>query len=441
VVIVGDRKICIIGCGIVGISTGATLAHLGHRVRLVEKNRPRLSSLYKGEAPFYEPELSSMLAKGMRTRKISIEEDTGEAVGSSDFIFLAVQTPLLKSASPNLSNLKDAAKSVGESLGKGKTVVQRKTVPPGTTENLLIPALEASSGLKAGKDFGVAVNPEFLRRGSAIQDSLKPSRIIVGANAKKTATGVMNLYDKLDAPKLIMDLRTAEMVKLVSDCFLATKVSFANEIAGLCESFGIDVQEVMEGVRLDPRIGGEFMSPGLGFGGCGLPKDLSTVISGGEASGFRPELLRAVRRINEKQPLRAIEMLEEELGDLRGKRIALLGLAFKGGVDEITESRAFPIAVELLARGAKVIGYDHLARASFIRILPEISYASSAQEALLEADGCIIQTEEEEFSKLGKSDFDLMKNKLVVDGRRIVSPAKLKKYGVTLRAIGLGRKS
>jgi UDPglucose 6-dehydrogenase len=441
VVTVGERKVCVIGCGIVGLSTGSILAHLGHRVRLVEKNRSRLSSLYKGEVPFYEPELSSMLANGMRTRRITIEEDVGEATGSSDFIFLAVQTPLLKSASTNLSNLKDAAKSLGESLGKGKTVVQRKTVPPGTTENLLIPLLEASSGLKAGKDFGVAVNPEFLRRGTAVQDSLRPSRIIVGSNAKKTATAVMSLYDKLDAPKLIMDLNTAEMVKLVSDCFLATRVSFANEVAGLCESLCVDVQEVMEGVRLDPRIGGEFMSPGLGFGGSGLPKDLSTAISAGESSGFRPDLLRTVRRINEKQPLRAVEILEEELGDLQGKRIALLGLAFKAGVEEIAESRAFPIAVELLARGAKVIGYDHLARSSFIGILPEISYASSAQEALLEADGCVIQTEEEEFSKLGKSDFDLMKNKLVVDGRRIVSPAKLKKYGVTLRAIGLGRKS
>lgn len=440
-VIVGDSKICVIGCGIVGLVTGSTLAHLGHRVRLVEKNRPKLSSLYRGEAPFYEPGLSSMLANGMRTRRISIEEEIDEAVSSSNFIFLAVQTPLLKSASPNLSLLKDAAKSVGESLGKGKIVIQRKTAPPGTTESLLIPILESSSGLKEGKEFGVAVNPEFLRRGDAVQDGLKPSRIIVGANSKKTAAGVMGLYDKLDAPKLTMDLRTAEMVKLVSDCFLATKVSFTNEIAGLCESFGVDVQEVMEGVRLDSRIGGEFMSPGLGFGGVGLPKDLSTTISGGESSGFRPELLRVVRRINERQPLRAVEMLEEELGDLQGKRIALLGLAFKAGVDEITESRAFPIAVELLARGAKVIGYDHLAKASFIRILPEISYAPSVQEALLEADGCVIQTEEEEFSKLGKSDFDLMRNKLVVDGRRILSPAKLKKYGVTLRAIGLGRKS
>ncbi|HUW42743.1 MAG TPA: UDP-glucose/GDP-mannose dehydrogenase family protein [Thermoplasmata archaeon] len=436
-----DKSVCVIGCNVVGLTTGVVLASFGHRVRFVEGDRLRLSGLRRSELPFFEPGLSTMLANGLRKRRISIEEGVDEAVDSSDFIFLAVQIPLLKSSSPNISPLRDAAKTVGKSLDGGETVIQLSAAPPGTAEDLLIPILESQSDLTAGKEFGVAVSPEFLRRGTAVQDCLKPSRIIVGANSKRTATGVMGLYNKLDAPKLIMDLRTAETVKLVSDCFLATKMSFVNEIAGLCERFGVDEEEVMKGVRLDPRIGTGCTDPGLGFGGSGLPNNLSITISAGESAGMKPELLKTVRKINDRQPMRAIRMLEEELGSLRGKRIALLGLAFKAGVDDISESRAFPIAVELLARGAKVVGYDPLAKASFIRALPGISYASSTQEALLEADGCVIQTEEKEFSKLGKSDFDLMKNKLVVDGRRIVSPAKLKKYGVTLRAIGLGRKT
>lgn len=436
-----DRKVCVIGCGVVGLATGVTLANMGCRVRFVEKDRSRLASLYKGESPFFEPELSTLLAKGVRTRKISVGEDIGEALAPSDFVFLAVQTPLLKSASPNLSNLKDAAKVVGESLRKGQIIIMRKSAPPGTAEGLIIPILESVSGMQAEKDFGVAANPEFLRRGKAVQDSMKPSRIIVGAGTKKTASAVMNLYDRIDAPKLLTDLRTAEMMKLVSNCFLATKVSFANEIAELCENLGVDAEEVMEGVRLDPRIGSDFLNAGLGFGGCGIPKDLSTVISSAESVGFRPDFLRIVRKINDRQPSRAIELLEEELDGLQGKRIAILGLAFKEGTDDVTESRALPIAIELLARGAKVVGYDPLAQASFIEKLPGISYASSAQEALLEADACVIQTAEEEFSKLDKGDFDLMRNKLVIDGRRGVSPTKLKKYGVALRAIGLGRKN
>lgn len=433
-----DRKVCVIGCSVVGLTTGVVLAGLGHRVRLFESDKLRRSIISRGEVPFYEPGLSTMLAKGIRARRISVEGDLEKTVDSSDFTFLAVPIPLLKSSSPNISRLRDAARSIGGSLRKGGIVVQRTAAPPGTAEELLVPALESQSGLRAERDFGVAVNPVFFSMGTAVRDSLKPSRIVVGGDTRKTAGEVMDLYDRLDAPKLLTNLGTAEMIKVVSDCFLAAKASLTNEVAGLCERLGVDAEEVMEGVRLDPRIGEGYTRPSLGFGGCGLPKNLSITISKAESMGLKPEILRAVRRANDRQPMRAVQILEDELGNLRGKRIALLGLAFKAGVDDITESRAFPIAVELLARGATIVGYDPLAKASFIRALPGIFYASSVQEALLEADGCVIQTEEEEFSKLGKSDFDLMGNRLVVDGTRVLPPAKLKKYGVTLRAVGLG---
>lgn len=431
-------KVAIIGCGFVGLATGVTLAHLGHRVRLVEIDEFRLSSILKGESPFYEPELSSMLSKGLISKRISAGSNIEEAVQPSDVVIVSVQTPPLKSGAPKLKYLKDAVGEIAKSISKGKIVVVRSTVPPGTTDTIVRPILESGSGLSAGREFGIAMSPEFLQEGKAVRDSLDPDRIIVGADSKKTGRSVLKLFEKIEAPKIITDTVTAEMIKYVSNCFLATKISYSNEIANLCERLGTDVNDVMEGVGLDPRIGNRFLRAGLGFGGSCLPKDLAALIAAAESVGYRPELLRAVQRVNDSQPLRAVRMLEEELGELAGKRICILGLAFKAGVDDIRDTRAFPIAVELLARGAKVVGYDPMASSSFIRLLPEISYAASAREALLEADGCIIQTEDREFSGLGREDFELMSNKFVIDGRRVLSPKKLSRWGVKHRAIGLG---
>jgi UDPglucose 6-dehydrogenase len=433
-----DKRICVIGCGVTGLTTGVVLAHLGHRVRLVETDDFRLSAIAKGEMPFQEPDLPTMLARGIRARRIYLGDDIGESVSSSDYIFIAVRMPASRSGSANLSNLKEALRSIGECPLEGKIVVMRKTAQPGMTEGLAVPLLEKASGLKGGKGFGIAVNPAFLTGGRAVEDCLRPSRIIVGSTNRNTASAVMKLYDGIDAPKLLMDLKGAETAKLASNCFLAAKISCANEIANLCEGFGVDSQEVLKAAGLDPRIGSGYMGAGLGFGGAGLPVDLSTMISAAKEAGMKPELLKAVRKINDRQPLTAISALEEELGGLRGKRIAILGLAYKAGVDDIRNSRAFPIAIGLLSRGSKVVGYDPNAQGSFIKVLPGISYASSAQEALLDADACIIQTEEAEFARLNGKDFDLMRKKIVVDGRRVTSPTKLKKYGVTLRGTGLG---
>jgi len=437
---VADKRICVIGCGVAGLTTGVVLAHLGHRVRLVETDEFRLSAIAKGEIPFQEPDLPTMLARGIRARRIYLGDDIGESVAPSDYIMVAVRMPPSKAGSANLSDLREALRSIGECPVEGKVVVMRKTARPGMTEELAVPLLEEASGLKAGKDFGIAVNPAFLTGGRAVEDCLRPSRIVVGSTNVKTASDVMRLYDGIDAPKLIMDLKGAETAKLASACFLATKISCANEIANLCEGFGVDSQEVLQVASLDPRIGAGYMSGGLGFGGSGLPVDLATMISAAKAAGMKPELLKAVRKINEEQPLWAISVLEEELGSLRGRRIAILGLAYKAGVDDVRNSRALPIVIGLLARGSKVVGYDPNAQGSFIKVLPGISYASSAQEALLDADACIIQTNEEEFARLNGRDFDLMRKKIVVDGRRVTSPTKLKKYGVTLRGTGLGNR-
>jgi len=432
-------KVCVVGAGYVGLATGTSLAYLGHRVRLVEVDELRLNMIKKGEAPFHEPDLLSILSKGISTRKITAGNDTAEAVSNSDFVFIAVQTPPMKSGAPNLKYLRACVEEIGEVLKKGKSVIVKSTVPPGTMDTVVKPVLEENSGIRAGRDFGLAMNPEFLREGSALSDSLNPDRIIVGAISHKRAKEIMALFDKINAPKIITDMITAEMIKYASNCFLATKISYSNEIANMCERFGTDVVEVMKGVGLDPRIGNKFLRAGLGFGGSCLPKDLAALIASAESVGYRPELLKAVQKVNRLQPLKAVEMLEEELGDLQGKRIALLGLSFKAGTNDIRDTKAFPIAVELLARGAKVIGYDPLAASSFIKVLPEISFAASVQEALVDADGCVIQTEEEEFSQLDNEDFDLMRNRVVIDGRRLLSPSKMKRSKVKLRAVGLGK--
>lgn len=431
-----DKRVCIIGCGINGLVTGSVFARLGHRVRLVDKDETILSNIARGEMPSHEPGLSSLLLGGIRTRRIYLSPDIEESVGLSDYVFLAVRMTGRKSHNPNFKYLKEAASELAGCALDGKTLVLRETSKPGATEEVLGHTIEKTSGQKPARDFALAANPAFFSRGRAVEDALAPDLIIVGSNSRKGAADVMSLYDGIKAPKMITDIRTAETIKLVRSCLQAADISVANEIADLCESIGVDAVEVMEAATAGySRI----VKPGLGFGGARLPRDLAAVASAQESFGLKGEMLKSVGKVNARRSKRVIEFLIEELGDLRGKRIVLLGLSYKAGLDDVTNSVAFPTAVELLARGAKVIGYDPLAKSSFIKILPGISYASSLQEALLEADACIIQTEEEEFSKINKRDLELMNNKLIVDGRRVTSPAKLIRLGASYRAIGLGR--
>ena len=433
---VNEMKICVIGCGFVGLSTGAVLSHLNHEIHLVESDNKRLSMIRNGKPPFFEPGLERMLSEGIRKNRIKMGDDIGKATKVTDFIFIAVQTPPGKDGSLDLKFLRNCVNEIGKQDINEKTVVIKSTVPPGTTRRVVIPILEEASGLKAGKDFGIAMNPEFLQEGRAIEDSLHPSRIVVGGFTARDGVGVMKIFRKIDAPKMIVDINTAELIKLISNCFLSTKISYSNEIAEMCEYLDADVKDVMRGVGLDPRIGASFLNAGLGFGGSCLPKDLNSTINVAKSLRLNPRLLLAVKEINDNQPSRAIEMLEEELKNLSGKRIAILGLAFKAGVDDVRDSRAIPLAMALLDKGAQVIGYDPKAQNAFQERLPMIKCASSLKEALKNADGCIIQTEEKEFSDLKKEAIDGMRKKIVIDGRRVLEPTKALKYGIRLRAIG-----
>jgi len=431
-------KICVIGCGFVGLTTGAVLAHLGHRVHLVDIDRSRIDSILRCSPPFYEPGLKELLAGGIRKGRITAGTDTAKGVKNNDFIFICVQTPVTKSGIPNLKYLKNCTETVARALAPGKNVVVKSTVPPQTCVNLIMPMLEKGSGLKAGRDFGIAMNPEFLQEGKAVADTLEPTRIVVGSTDEGSAEEVMSLFSRIKAPRLITDLTTAEMIKLVSNCFLANKISFANEIASLCESIGTDVASVMKGIGYDPRIGPLFLNAGLGFGGSCLPKDLSAMIEAQRSRGLPAPLLRAVRAVNDRQSLRAVDALEGMLGKLKGKRIAILGLSFKSGVDDVRETRALPIAKELMRRGSKVVGYDRRARESFEKLIGGMEFAPTVKKALSGADGCIIQTEDQEFAKLSRKDFSAMRNKAVVVGRRTIDPDRVRSWGVTAWMVGLG---
>jgi len=428
-------KICIIGCNRTGLLTAVILSGCGHKVQLADADEALLSKISKGELPFYDQGITTVISKSILTRKIILTSAIKKAVASSDFVFISAPTEVLKSGATNLSRVKEAAEIVGTSLSRGKTIIVSSIVPPGSTEAIIAGIIEKKSDLEPGKGFFLTVCRICFDENEAAYGRIVPKRIVVGAVRKKTGENIMSLFNCCETKKIITDIKTAEAVEYLEGCLRATSVSSLNEIANLCEAFGIDAQETLgiAGVNNRSLIG-------FGYGDSNIVSEVSSIIHQGEQLNERLELLRAVRKINDRRPLKAIELLKNEIGNLRGKKIALLGLATASSGADVDRSKAFDIAVAMLAQGAKVIGYDPIAMSSFIKLLPGISYTATAREALQGVDGCIIQTDDAEFSKLTKQDFDLMKTKTVIDARRILSPAKMEKFGVVYRAVGSGKR-
>jgi UDPglucose 6-dehydrogenase len=422
----------IVGLGPVGLTTGVAFAAQGHRVLGVDIDADRRGQAARGEPPFYEKGLQRALKTALRQKRFTVVETIDEALGPSGFVFLAVGTPPRPDGTMDDSALREATKSLASAWRdkKRRTVVVKSTVLPGTTDRVVRPILEG-----ARLPFRLAMNPEFLREGHALEDALRPDRIVVGADDAETARSVKGLYKAAKGPVLLTDLKTAEAVKYATNSFLALKVAFADELANLCQAFGVSYDEVHRGLGLDPRINPRFLVPGVGFGGSCFPKDVRAVVAGARQRGMPAPILEAVLAQNEVQYMRAIEMLEEELGDLRGRRIALLGLAFKGDTDDLRETRAVPIARTLLSKGALVIGYDPMAGPGFARLVPEVKVVETAREALAGAEGAILQADWPQFSRLTANDFlRAMATPVVIDGRRILDPKKMK--GVRFRRIG-----
>jgi len=399
-------KVCVVGGGYVGITTAVCFAEMGNEVKIIDIDEEKIDKIKKGEAPIYEEGLQEMLDRNMERIEATTEYEIDE-----DIIFICVGTPSKPDGSIELKYVEAAAKKIGEAMKDGSIVVVKSTVFPGTTQQVVKPIIESY-----GKNFSIAMNPEFLREGKAIYDFMNPDRIVIGVEDEETANILKKLYEPIKAPVLITTPTEAEMIKYASNAFLATKISFANEIGNLCKILGIDVYKVMKGVSMDHRISPHFLNAGVGFGGSCFPKDLRALLAGSRKLGYEMELIDAVLSVNERQPLRIINILEKYM-DVKGKTIAVLGLAFKANTDDVRESRSIPIIKELIKKGAIVKAYDPMAMENMKKIFPDIIYCGSVKEALKNADACLILTDWEEFSE---PDFSVMKRKIVIEGRRVL---------------------
>ena len=405
-------KISVIGCGYVGCVTGACFADLGHDVVFVDLDPGKIIAINAGKAPIYEPGLDELLQKN--SSKLVATDDLADAVSRTEITFICVGTPSKQDGSIDLTYVRSAAAEIGRVLKEKQdhTVIVKSTVLPGTTEGVVLPILETESGKRAFIEFGLASNPEFLREGSALTDFFTPDRIIIGASDDRSRRLLEELCSPIDCPKKISAIPVAEKIKYVSNAFLATKISFANEIGNICKQMGIDTAEVFRGVGMDHRINPAFFQSGIGFGGSCFPKDVRALIAKAEEVGVEPKILKDVIEVNEEQPLKLLELLTAHLPDLDRKTIGLLGLAFKPNTDDIRESRAIPIVETLLRKGATVLAYDPMAMGNFRKLYPQINYVPTAADVLA-ADAVLITTEWKEFEGLNYS------GKIVIDGRRI----------------------
>jgi UDPglucose 6-dehydrogenase len=409
-------RISIVGTGYVGLVTGACLAKLGNEVTLIDVDNEKIEAINNRISPIYEEGLSEILSQARLKATSNYRH-----IGDTDIIILCIGTPVNEDGSMSLEDITKATEEVASAL-EGKrdyyVVVVKSTVVPVTTEGVVIPILERG-GKRAGKDFGVCMSPEFLREGKAVYDFMNPMRIIVGEFDTRSGDMLLNLYQSFSAPILRTDLRTAEMIKLVSNAFLTIKISFINEIGNICKKLGIDTYEVAKGMALDDRIGSKFLNAGIGFGGSCLPKDLRALIAKAKMIGYEPRILEEVLNLNERQALKPVELLKRHIS-LAGATIGVLGLAFKPGTDDIRDSRAIGIVNALLQEGAMVKAYDPMAMENFKKLLPQIEYVSA--EEILNCDAILIVTEWEEFNHLD------YRGKIVIDGRRVLKAREAKIY-------------
>lgn len=418
-------NISIIGSGYVGLITGAGLAKLGHKVICVDVIREKVDRINAAEPPIYEDDLPELM-KEVVPKRLSATTDLRKAVLDTEITFIGVGTPPTKEGSPNLEYLKQAAESIGKALKEKKgyhIVIVKSTVPPGTTEEVVGPIVEKHSGKKRDKDFGLVMSPEFLREGKAIEDFFNPTRVVIGSHDKRALKILSDLYEPFRMRIFTTVPKVAELIKYSSNIFLATKISFVNEIGNLSKALGIDVYEVMEGVGLDPRIGKSFLNAGPGYGGSCLPKDLDALRSVARKYGVETHLLDAVKAVNDRQPLRMVALAEKRLGSLKGKTIGMMGVAFKPGTDDIRESQAIPIFKELRKRGANVVAHDPQAAENMKKLFPEIVFMNTPEEVVKKSDAVLIVTGWPEHTAQ-----DLYKNAIVIDGRHVIPKHACKEY-------------
>ena len=428
-------KITVIGSGHVGLVTGACFAELGHDVICVDHDKKKLQTLKDGKIPFYEPGLDKLVHSNYIEGRLSFSGDTISAVLASEIIFICVGTPSRKTGEVDMSAIKKTASQIAQALNGYKLVVEKSTVPVETGEWILKTLKKQAP---KGVEFDVASNPEFLREGAAIHDFMHPDRVIIGVSSQKAASYLVQLYSPLNAPILMTDIKSAELIKHASNSFLAMKISFANMLANLCEKTGADVVKVAKGMGLDKRIGEDFLKAGIGYGGSCFPKDVSAFIHIGKKSGCNFKLIEEVRNINEERRMHFIKRLEKVIGKFKGKTIAIWGLSFKPETDDTREAPATYIIKELIKRKVKNIrAFDPKTMDNMKKIFPKIMYSKCPYEAIKGADALLILTEWKDFLhpdllKIKAS----LKKPIIGDGRNIYDPPKMKRMGFSYIPIG-----
>lgn len=435
-------NICVIGTGYVGLVTGACFAEFGLRVTCVDKDGAKIAALERGEIPIYESGLEAVVARNVREGRLSFTSDTASAIRSSLVIFIAVQTPSRESdGGTDLSAVEAVAREIGRTLEDYKVVVTKSTVPVGTSD--LVYGWIEDELTKAGKKtrFSVASNPEFLREGAAIGDFMRPDRVVIGASDEQAMAILKDLYRPLylnETPFVLTNIPTAELIKYAANAFLATKISFINEMANHCELIGGDVQAVARGIGLDRRIGPKFLHAGPGFGGSCFPKDTRSAAYFGRTAGEPFEIIEAVIRVNEKQRVRMVEKIEKTLGGvLAGKTIAILGLSFKPETDDMRDAPSVDIIRGLLERGASVQAFDPVAMLRAKEILPTIRYCEDSYEACKGADVVVIVTEWNCFRMLELDRIkELLRQPVLIDLRNIYLPTTLRDAGFEYVSVG-----
>ncbi|MFA5021422.1 MAG: UDP-glucose/GDP-mannose dehydrogenase family protein [Patescibacteria group bacterium] len=427
-------NVAVIGAGHIGLVTAASFAQLGNQVVCVDNNSKKIDDLKKNKVTFYEPGLKDIVLRNKRAKSLTFSNSIKEATERSLVIFICVGTPSLPDGSTNLSAVQRVALEIAKSIKEYKIIVEKSTVPAETGEKIK-KIVEMNTPRKI--DFDIVSNPEFLREGQALYDTFHPDRIILGLESKKAEKIMRRLYSSINAPIIVTNTNTAEIIKHASNCFLTTKISYINAIANLCEKVNADIAKVSEALGLDKRIGRNFLNAGAGFGGYCFPKDLNSFIHFAGEKGYDFELLKAVRKINQEQKMVIVKKIQESFWSLKGKRIGVLGLSFKPDTDDIRNSIAVDIIKILIQAGADIKSYDPQAMPNAQKELKDITFSKSAYDAARNSDCLVILTEWREFRSLDlKKIKSLLRQPIIIDGRNIFNPEQMKQAGFIYKSIG-----
>ncbi|MFT6997725.1 MAG: UDPglucose 6-dehydrogenase [Cryomorphaceae bacterium] len=430
-------NIAVVGTGYVGLVTGTCFADTGNDVICVDIDEKKVERMQNGEVPIYEPYLDTVFERNIRQDRLRFTTDLKGAVSKCNIIFLALPTPPGEDGSADLSYVLGVAEELGKIIDEYKVIIDKSTVPVGTAE-----LVHAAIAKNAKVDFDVVSNPEFLREGFAVEDFMKPDRVVIGTSSERAAKVMTDLYKpfvRQGNPLIVMDEKSAELTKYAANAFLATKITFMNEIANFCELVGADVDKVRAGIGTDERIGKRFLFPGIGYGGSCFPKDVQALVRSGKESGYRFEILESVLKVNDRQKLSLIHKVKEYFGDnLEGKTFALWGLAFKPDTDDIREAPALYMIRELLLAKAKIVAFDPEAMDNVKTVHGDtIEYAENMYSALENADALLIATEWGVFrSPDFKKVIDRLKAPVIFDGRNLYEPSQMKELGFHYESIG-----